>query len=214
MGVDRAMIELDGTQNKGRLGANAILGVSLAVARAAASAVELAALSLSRRPERAHPAGADDEHPQRRQARRGSSVDMQEFMVMPVGAPSFREGLRWGAEVFHALKKVLHERGAEHQRRRRRRLRAEPRVQRGGGRRHPRGDRKGGLQAGRGCRDRARPGRVPNSTRTASTTSTGERPDADRRRDGRLSGRLGREVPDHLDRRWAGRGRLGRAGRR
>ena len=67
--------------NKGRLGANAILGVSLAVARAAAEAVGSAALPLPRRAERADAAGADDEHPQRRQARRGSSVDMQEFMV-------------------------------------------------------------------------------------------------------------------------------------
>ena len=68
--VDQAMIDLDGTPNKARLGANAILGVSLAVAKAAADSAEPAAVPLRRRPERARPAGADDEHPQRRRARR------------------------------------------------------------------------------------------------------------------------------------------------
>ena len=107
VGVDRVMRELDGTPNKGRLGANAILGVSLAVARAAADAVGLPLHRYLGGPNaRTLPVPMMNilnggKHAQ------GSSVDMQEFMVMPVGAPSFAEGLRWGTEVFHALKGVL-----------------------------------------------------------------------------------------------------------
>ncbi len=109
--VDQAMIDLDGTPNKGKLGANALLGVSLAVARAAAEAVGLPLYRYLGGPTaRTLPVPMMNilnggKHAQ------GSSVDMQEFMVMPVGAPSFREGLRWGTEVFHALKGVLHGRG-------------------------------------------------------------------------------------------------------
>ncbi|MEA2584025.1 MAG: enolase [Thermomicrobiales bacterium] len=110
-GVDTVMCDLDGTPNKSRLGANAILGVSLAVARAAASAVELPLYKYLGGPNaRTMPVPMMNilnggKHAQ------GSSVDMQEFMVMPVGAESFSEGLRWGAEVFHALKRVLADRG-------------------------------------------------------------------------------------------------------
>ncbi|HET7094220.1 MAG TPA: phosphopyruvate hydratase [Thermomicrobiales bacterium] len=112
IGVDRTMIELDGTPNKGRLGANAILGVSLAVARAAADAVGLPLWRYLGGPNaRALPVPMMNILNGGKHAA-GSSVDMQEFMVMPVGAASFREGLRWGAEVFHALKGVLRERGA------------------------------------------------------------------------------------------------------
>jgi enolase len=110
--VDRAMRDLDGTENKSRLGANAILGVSLAVARAAADAAGLPLYRYLGGPN-AHTLPVPmmnilngGKHAS------GSNVDMQEFMVMPVGAPSFGEGLRWGAEVFHALKRVLAERGA------------------------------------------------------------------------------------------------------
>jgi enolase len=109
--VDRAMIKLDGTANKGSLGANAILGVSLAVARAAASFTAQPLYRYLGGPNaRVLPVPMMNilnggKHAQ------GSSVDMQEFMVMPVGAPSFGEGLRWGAEIFHALKAVLAERG-------------------------------------------------------------------------------------------------------
>jgi enolase len=105
--VDQIMIDLDGTPNKGRLGANAILGVSLATARAAAVAVGLPLYSYLGGPS-AHVLPCPmmnilngGKHAE------GSSVDMQEFMVMPVGASSFRECLRWGAEIFHTLKKVL-----------------------------------------------------------------------------------------------------------
>jgi len=104
--LDRRMIELDGTPTKSSLGANAILGVSLAAARAAALAhgvplyrwvggAQARTLPVPLMNILNGGAHAD------------TRVDVQEFMVMPVGAPSFREGLRWGAEIFHALKKVL-----------------------------------------------------------------------------------------------------------
>ena len=110
-GVDRAMVALDGTANKGRLGANAILGVSLATARAAADAVGLPLYRYLGGPQ-----GWTLPTPMMNilnggKHAEGSSVDMQEFMVMPVGAPTYREGLRWGTEVFHALKAVLKQRG-------------------------------------------------------------------------------------------------------
>jgi enolase len=105
--IDQAMIDLDGTANKGNLGANAILGVSLAVARAAAAESNLPLYRYLGGPQ-AHVLPTPmlnilngGKHAE------GSSVDMQEFMVMPIGATSFREGLRWGTEVFHALKGVL-----------------------------------------------------------------------------------------------------------
>jgi enolase len=108
--IDQAMIELDGTPNKSKLGANAILGVSLAVAKAAA---ECSGLPLYRyvggTSARILPVpmmnivngGAHADNP----------IDFQEFMVMPIGAPSFAEGLRMGSEIFHTLKKALHDAG-------------------------------------------------------------------------------------------------------
>jgi enolase len=112
VGVDRAMRELDGSENKGRLGANAILGVSLAVARAAAAAAGLPLYRYLGGPNaRTLPVPMMNILNGGKHAS-GSNVDMQEFMVMPVGAQSFAEGLRWGAEVFHALKNVLKARGA------------------------------------------------------------------------------------------------------
>jgi enolase len=104
------MIDADGTDNKARLGANALLGVSLAVARAAATHV---GVPLHRY------VGGVDAHvlpcPMMNVLNGGAhadnSVDFQEFMIMPVGAPSFAEALRWGVEVYHTLKQVLHERG-------------------------------------------------------------------------------------------------------
>jgi enolase len=112
IGVDRAMRELDGSENKGRLGANAILGVSLAVARAAAEAAGLPLYRYLGGPNaRTLPVPMMNILNGGKHAS-GSNVDMQEFMVMPVGAPSFAEGLRWGAEVFHALKNVLKAQGA------------------------------------------------------------------------------------------------------
>jgi enolase len=109
-GLDRAMVELDGTPNKGRLGANAILGVSLAAAKAAAAE---AGLPLWRYlgGEAAHLLPVPMMNVLNGGAHADNKVDFQEFMVVPVGAPSFAEALRMGAEVFHALKRILHERG-------------------------------------------------------------------------------------------------------
>ena len=104
------MIELDGTPNKGRLGANAILGVSLAAAKAAAAE---AGLPLWRYlgGEAAHVLPVPMMNVLNGGAHADNKVDFQEFMVVPVGAPSFSEGLRTGAEVFHALKRTLHDAG-------------------------------------------------------------------------------------------------------
>jgi enolase len=109
-GLDRAMIELDGTPNKGRLGANAILGVSLAAAKAAAAD---AGLPLWRHlgGEEARVLPVPMMNVLNGGAHADNKVDFQEFMVVPVGAPTYSEALRAGAEVFHALKGVLHERG-------------------------------------------------------------------------------------------------------
>jgi enolase len=108
--LDETLIELDGTPNKGRLGANAILGVSLAAARAAAQAVGL--------PLYRYIGGVSAQTlpvPMMNILNGGKHAvdgpDLQEFMAMPVGAPSFAEALRWGAETYHALKKVLKDRG-------------------------------------------------------------------------------------------------------
>lgn len=108
--IDKIMIDLDGTPNKSRLGANAILGVSLAVAKAAAIQLNLPLFKyLGGSNAKVLPVpmmniingGAHSDSP----------IDFQEFMIMPKGAPTFRESLRYGAEVFHALKDVLHDRG-------------------------------------------------------------------------------------------------------
>ncbi|WP_300366532.1 phosphopyruvate hydratase [Brachyspira sp.] len=108
--IDRTMIELDGTENKGKLGANAILGVSLAVAKAAAEELGMPlyryiggtnAKTLPVPMANILNGGAHSSAP----------IDFQEYMVMPVGAPTFREGLRYVAEVFHNLKAILHDRG-------------------------------------------------------------------------------------------------------
>ena len=108
--VDRAMLDRDGTPNKGRLGANAILGVSLAAAKAAAAE---AGLPLWRYlgGEAAHVLPVPMMNVLNGGAHADNKVDFQEFMIVPVGAPSFSEGLRTGAEVFHALKRTLHDAG-------------------------------------------------------------------------------------------------------
>jgi enolase len=109
-GLDRALVELDGTPNKGRLGANAILGVSLAAAKAAA-AEEGVPLWRYLGGEAAHLLPVPMMNVVNGGAHADNRVDFQEFMVVPVGAPSFSECLRIGAEVFHHLKKILHDRG-------------------------------------------------------------------------------------------------------
>ena len=108
--IDAAMIELDGTENKGRLGANAILGVSLAVAKAAADARGLPLYRYVGGVS-AHVLPVPMMNILNGGAHADNPIDFQEFMVMPVGAPTFAEALRCGAEIFHTLKKKLHDAG-------------------------------------------------------------------------------------------------------
>jgi len=108
--LDRAMIELDGTANKGRLGANAILGISLAAAKAAAAETGQP-LWRYLGGEAAHVLPVPMMNVLNGGAHADNKVDFQEFMVVPVGAPSFAEGMRLGDEVFHALKRTLHDEG-------------------------------------------------------------------------------------------------------
>jgi enolase len=108
--VDTALIDLDGTENKSRLGANAILGVSLAVAKAAADELEVPLYRYVGGPN-AHVLPVPMMNVVNGGVHADNNIDLQEFMVMPVGAPSFAEALRWGTETYHALKQVLHERG-------------------------------------------------------------------------------------------------------
>jgi len=108
--IDRAMITLDGTPNKARLGANAILGVSLAVAKAAAAAANLPLYRYVGGP-KANVLPVPMMNVINGGVHADNPIDFQEFMIMPVGAPSFREALRMGAEIFHVLKKQLSEAG-------------------------------------------------------------------------------------------------------
>jgi enolase len=108
--IDQTMIDLDGTANKSRLGANAILGVSLAVAHAAASSADLPLFRYVGGPN-AHTLPVPMMNILNGGAHADTSVDIQEFMIAPIGAPTFREALRQGTEVYHALKSVLKKKG-------------------------------------------------------------------------------------------------------
>ena len=108
--IDRMLIDLDGTDNKARLGANAILGASLAVARAAADELGLP-LYRYVGGTNAHVLPVPMLNVVNGGAHADNTIDMQEFMIMPVGAASFSEALRWGVETYHTLKKLLHDRG-------------------------------------------------------------------------------------------------------
>ncbi len=110
LGIDNAMIALDGTDNKGKLGANALLGVSMAVARAAAAALDIPLYRYLGGPF-AHTLPVPMMNILNGGAHADNNVDVQEFMVMPVGAKSFAHALQMGAEIFHALKKVLKDKG-------------------------------------------------------------------------------------------------------
>ena len=210
-GSTRAMIALDGTENKGRLGANAILGVSLATAKAAADARGL--------PLYRYVGGAEANLlpvPMMNILNGGvhadNGIDFQEFMVMPVGAPSFAEALRCGAEIFHALKSALHAGRPVDRGRRRGRVRA-------------------GIQLGpRSARFHREGGRAPPATRSGDDVLLaldlrGERISSRTARyrawtakaracrpaeNGRFPRRPGRRLSDRLDRGRHGRGRLGR----
>ena len=108
--VDTVLKDLDDTPNKARLGANAILGTSLAVARAAAEALDLPLWRYVGGPN-AHVLPVPMMNVINGGAHADNTIDLQEFMIMPVGAPSFREALRWGTETYHQLKKILHGKG-------------------------------------------------------------------------------------------------------
>ncbi|MFM8855766.1 MAG: phosphopyruvate hydratase [Actinomycetota bacterium] len=108
--VDTVLKDLDDTANKSRLGANAILGTSLAVARAAANAIDLPLWRYVGGPN-SHVLPVPMMNVINGGAHADNTIDLQEFMIMPVGAPSFREALRWGAETYHQLRKILHSRG-------------------------------------------------------------------------------------------------------
>ena len=166
VGLDRALIEADGTPNKGKLGANAILGVSLAAAKAAAAAHGL--------PLYRYIGGANARVlpvPMANIINGGkhadNKIDFQEFMVMPVGAKSFAEGIRMVAEVFHQPQGGAQEGRPQHQRRRRGRLRPQPR-QRGRDQVHSRRRRQGRIPA-------------PAATRTSPSRWTAPAPSCSRR---------------------------------
>src|SRR5687768_933031 len=108
--IDQVMLDLDGTANKSGLGANAMLGVSLAAAKAAAMSSDLPLFRYLGGPN-AHVLPVPCMNVLNGGAHADNSVDCQEFMIVPVGAASFSEALRWGAETYHALKKLLHDRG-------------------------------------------------------------------------------------------------------
>ena len=174
------MIELDGTPNKKNLGANAILGVSLAVAHAAAQYTGQPLYRyLGGGGARLLPAPMMNivnggEHAD-------NSVDVQEFMVMPLGFDRFSDALRCGCEIFHNLKKVLQSQEAEHGRRRRRRFRSRPGQQRRSPRPDHGSDRQGRLRAGqaglhRPGRGRHRVLRRREEDSTRSTASRSTRP--------------------------------------
>lgn len=108
--IDEAMLTLDGTPTKSNLGANAILGVSMAVAKAAANSVEMPLYAYIGGVH-AHVLPVPMLNIMNGGKHASNSTDFQEFMIMPVGAPTFREGLRWGVEIYQTLKKILHKKG-------------------------------------------------------------------------------------------------------
>jgi enolase len=109
-GIDQLMLDLDGTDNKAKFGANAILGTSLAIAKAAAVELDMPLYRYVGGPN-AHVLPVPMMNVINGGVHADNSIDMQEFMIMPVGAPSFSEALRWGTETYHVLKGILHDRG-------------------------------------------------------------------------------------------------------
>ena len=201
------MIDLDGTPNKSKLGANAILGVSLAVARAAAESAGLPLFRYVGGPN-AHLLPVPMMNILNGGAHADTNVDVQEFMIAPIGAATFREALRWGAEVYHALKSVLKSKGlstglgdeggfapdlAEQPRR------ARP---------DHRGDREGRLHARHATSRWRSTSPRPSSTATAATRFEGGPKSADEMI--AYYAELVARLPDRLDRGPARRGGLGR----
>jgi enolase len=211
MAVDRALLDLDGTDNKGKLGANAMLGVSMAVARAAANALELPLYRYLGGP-MARVLPVPLMNILNGGAHATNTVDFQEFMVVPHGAETFSEALRMGAEVFHALKKVLVSRklatGVGDEGGFAPDLKSDEEAITG----DPRGHRAGRLRAG--ARDRARPRlRGERAAQERHVHVQEERARLARRAgDDRPLRGLARQVPDRVDRGRSRRGRLGRLG--
>ena len=164
--IDRQLIDADGTDNKARVGANAILGISLAVAKAAADELDVP-LYRYVGGANAHVLPVPMMNVINGGAHADNNLDVQEFMILPVGAASFAEALRWGAETYHALKGILSGRGLSTAGRRRGRLRPEPGLQRGG--RGPAGRGHRGHRAHAGRRHRPRPRR--RGDRSSATTA-------------------------------------------
>jgi hypothetical protein len=197
-------------RQQGSLGANAILGVSLAVAKAAADELGLPLYRY---------VGGANAHvlpvPMMNVLNGGehadNNVDLQEFMIMPVGAASFSEALRWGVETYHVLKKVLADRGLSTGHRRRGRLRPEPRLQRGSRAAARRGHREGRLHPRRRHRHRARHRQLRVLLATAPTTWPA-RAARSRRRRWWTTWPTCRALPDRLHRGRHGRGGLGGLG--
>ena len=205
--VDQAMLDLDGTPNKANLGANAILGVSLAVARAASVSAGLPLFRYVGGPN-AHLLPVPMMNILNGGAHADTNVDIQEFMIAPIGASSFREALQQGAEVYHALKAVLKKKGLATGRRRRGRLRPRPAEQPCRARPDRRGDQVRRLQARHRLRAGPRRGGVASSARRSKYAFEGKKTLLEA--DDRLLRRPGVVVPHRLDRGPARRGRLGR----
>jgi enolase len=205
--IDQELIALDGTSNKSKLGANAILGVSLAVAKAAANSLGLPLYRYL---------GGVHAHvlpvPMMNILNGGAhtawqSTDMQEFMVMPFGAPTFAEGLRWGAEIYHTLKSVLKEKGY-----------VTLVGDEGGYAPALKANNeavevileaiaKAGFKAGRGqevalALDPAASELYDEDTKTYNLRKEGKK--TDRRTDGRILVQMGGRLSDRLNRRWSG----------
>ncbi len=168
--IDAEMTDADGTDNKSRLGANAILAVSMATARAAAADAGLPLYRYLGGP-LARVMPVPMMNILNGGAHANNNVDAQEFMIVPVGAEDFSEGLRMGVETFHALKKVLGDRGLSTAVGDEGGFAPMLPQQRGGDGRRARGDREGRLQAGRGDRHRARRGGQRALSATAATCS-------------------------------------------
>ena len=210
--LDDELVTLDGTDGKRRLGANAILGVSLAAAKAAADEAELP-LYRYVGGANAHVLPVPFMNVLNGGAHADSNVDVQEFMLAPVGAASFAEALRWGVETYHALKALLKERGLSTALGDEGGFAPEPPVERRGARAAAHRDRARRLHAGRGDRARAR-------RRVDRVVHADEPVRARRRRRGvlavgvgRSTGRAVRPLPDRVDRGRHVGGRLGRLGR-
>ena len=208
--VDAEMMDADGTPNKGKLGANALLAVSMAVARAAAENSGLPLYRYLGGP-MARVMPVPLMNILNGGAHASNNVDAQEFMVVPIGADSFEDALRMGIETFHALKKVLTTDGAQHRGGRRGWLCPDAAEQRGGARRADGGDAGGGVRAGEGPGDRAGCGGQRAARQRRVRLQEGRQEPSRRRGDGRAVHLAGCDrypivsIEDGLDENdWAG----------